>query len=35
MSKKCVIPVSGGIDSTVILHWVASEGIEASTYELQ
>jgi 7-cyano-7-deazaguanine synthase len=22
---KCVIPVSGGIDSTVILHWVASE----------
>jgi len=28
MSKKCVIPVSGGIDSTVILHWVASEGIE-------
>jgi len=28
MSRKCVIPVSGGIDSTVILHWVASEGIE-------
>ena len=25
---KCVIPVSGGIDSTVILHWVASEGKE-------
>ena len=23
--SKCVIPVSGGIDSTVILHWVASE----------
>ena len=25
---RCVIPVSGGIDSTVILHWVASEGKE-------
>jgi len=25
---KCVIPVSGGIDSTVILHWVATEGKE-------
>ena len=31
MSKKCVIPVSGGIDSTVILHWVASEGLEVHT----
>ena len=28
MSDKCVIPVSGGLDSTVILHWVASEGKE-------
>lgn len=28
MSTKCVIPVSGGIDSTVILHWVASEDKE-------
>lgn len=28
MSNKCVIPVSGGLDSTVILHWVASEGKE-------
>ena len=26
--SKCVVPVSGGIDSTVILHWVASEGHE-------
>ena len=26
--SKCVIPVSGGIDSTVILHWAASEGHE-------
>ena len=26
--SKCVIPVSGGLDSTVILHWVASEGHE-------
>lgn len=26
--KKCVVPVSGGLDSTVILHWVASEGHE-------
>lgn len=25
---KCVVPVSGGLDSTVILHWVASEGKE-------
>ena len=24
--RKCVVPVSGGIDSTVILHWVLSEG---------
>jgi 7-cyano-7-deazaguanine synthase len=28
MSNKCVIPVSGGLDSTVILHWIASEGKE-------
>lgn len=26
--SKCVVPVSGGIDSTVILNWVASEGHE-------
>ena len=26
--RKCVIPVSGGLDSSVILHWVASEGAE-------
>lgn len=26
--KKVVVPVSGGLDSTVILHWVASEGYE-------
>jgi 7-cyano-7-deazaguanine synthase len=26
--EKCIIPVSGGIDSTVILHWIASEGKE-------
>lgn len=26
--EKCVVPVSGGLDSTVILHWVASEGYE-------
>ena len=26
--SKCVIPVSGGIDSAVILHWAASEGRE-------
>lgn len=26
--SKCVVPVSGGLDSTVILHWVASEGHE-------
>ena len=34
MSNKCVIPVSGGIDSTVILHWAASEGkqIHAVSY---
>lgn len=25
---RCVVPVSGGLDSTVILHWVASEGHE-------
>ena len=25
MSKKCVIPISGGLDSTVILHWAASD----------
>ena len=23
---KCVVPVSGGIDSTVLLHWAVSEG---------
>lgn len=28
MSVKCVVPVSGGLDSTVILYWVASEGKE-------
>lgn len=28
MQKKCVIPVSGGLDSTVILNWVYSEGVE-------
>tara|TARA_B100002019_G_scaffold260184_1_gene246107 strand:- start:294 stop:1004 length:711 start_codon:yes stop_codon:yes gene_type:complete len=28
MSIKCVIPVSGGIDSTVLLHWAAKEGKE-------
>ena len=28
MSVKCVVPVSGGIDSTVLLHWCASEGKE-------
>lgn len=28
MSKKCVIPISGGLDSTVILHWAASEDQE-------
>lgn len=26
--SKCVVPVSGGLDSTVILHWVASQGHE-------
>lgn len=26
--SKCVVPISGGLDSTVILHWVASEGHE-------
>lgn len=26
--KRVVIPVSGGIDSTVILHWAAHEGYE-------
>ena len=24
--SKCVIPISGGLDSTVILHWLVSEG---------
>lgn len=28
MSKKCVIPVSGGLDSTVILYLALSEGYE-------
>lgn len=28
MSNKCVIPISGGLDSTVILHWASSEGKE-------
>lgn len=34
MSNKCVIPVSGGIDSTVIMHWAASENkqIHAVSY---
>lgn len=27
-SKRVIVPVSGGLDSTVILHWVASEGHE-------
>ena len=26
--SRCVVPVSGGLDSTVILHWAASEGKE-------
>jgi len=26
--SRCVIPVSGGLDSTVILHWAAGEGHE-------
>jgi 7-cyano-7-deazaguanine synthase len=26
--SKCVVPVSGGLDSTVILYWVASQGHE-------
>ena len=26
--KRCVVPVSGGLDSTIILHWVASQGYE-------
>jgi 7-cyano-7-deazaguanine synthase len=26
--SKCVVPVSGGLDSTVILNWVLSEGHE-------
>ena len=28
MSYKVVVPVSGGIDSTVLLHWAAKEGKE-------
>ena len=28
MSNKCVIPISGGLDSTVILHWAKSENKE-------
>jgi 7-cyano-7-deazaguanine synthase len=28
MSKRVVVPVSGGLDSTVILHWVVSEGYD-------
>lgn len=28
MSEKCIVPISGGIDSTVILHWAASENQE-------
>ena len=26
--SKCIVPVSGGLDSTVILNWVLSEGHE-------
>ena len=26
--SKCVIPVSGGLDSTVILHWASNQGHE-------
>ena len=26
--KKCIVPVSGGLDSTVILHWAANKGYE-------
>lgn len=26
--EKCVVPVSGGLDSTIILHWAAKEGKE-------
>lgn len=28
MSKRCVIPVSGGLDSTVIAHWAKADGFE-------
>ena len=28
MSKRCVIPVSGGLDSTVIAHWAKTDGFE-------
>lgn len=28
MAKKCVLPLSGGLDSTVIAHMAASEGYE-------
>lgn len=28
MNKKCVVPISGGLDSTVILHWAAKENDE-------
>ena len=28
MSKRCVIPVSGGLDSTVIAHWAKDDGFE-------
>ena len=26
--KRCVVPVSGGIDSTVLLHWAIADGYE-------
>lgn len=28
MSKKCVLPISGGLDSTVIMHMAHTEGYE-------
>lgn len=28
MSNSVIVPVSGGLDSTVILHWVSSEGFQ-------
>ena len=26
--RKCVVPISGGIDSTVLLHWAKHDGFE-------